>query len=386
MQSSQLKYDVVIIGGGLAGLALSIQLARKNFNVVLFEKEKYPFHKVCGEYISMESWNFLEDLGLPLSELNLPKINTLNLTSPNGKSFTTKLPLGGFGFSRYRLDHSLSIIATKSGVHVMEETKVEDVRFANDNFFIQYFAKKENAVREVKATICCGAYGKRNNLDVKWKRDFLTKTDPRINNYIAVKYHVNTNLPGGIIGLHNFKNGYCGISEIEEKKYCLCYLTTAANLKRSNNSIPQMEKNILFQNPVLKNIFLQSDFIYSSPVTISQISFSKKSLVENNVLMLGDAAGMITPLCGNGMSMALHSSKIVATSITGFLNRHNNRTEMERSYRQQWEKEFSRRLIAGRALQSFFGSVVLSNVLVAVVNLFPFLAKSIIRKTHGKTF
>jgi flavin-dependent dehydrogenase len=46
------KYDVAIIGGGLAGLSLSIQLAKKNYSVVLFEKEKYPFHKVCGEYIS----------------------------------------------------------------------------------------------------------------------------------------------------------------------------------------------------------------------------------------------------------------------------------------------------------------------------------------------
>ncbi len=41
-----------IIGGGLAGLSLSIQLAKAGFKVVLFEKEKYPYHKVCGEYLS----------------------------------------------------------------------------------------------------------------------------------------------------------------------------------------------------------------------------------------------------------------------------------------------------------------------------------------------
>src|SRR5687767_5657160 len=113
-------YDVAIIGGGLAGLALSIQLAKKNYKVVLFERERYPFHKVCGEYISMESWDFLQGLGLPLRDMNLPIIDTLNLTAPNGKSFTTRLPLGGFGISRYTIDNLLSKIAKESGVELFE--------------------------------------------------------------------------------------------------------------------------------------------------------------------------------------------------------------------------------------------------------------------------
>ena len=60
----EVLYDVAIAGGGLAGLALSIQLAKQGYRVILFEKESYPFHRVCGEYISNESWPFLESLGL----------------------------------------------------------------------------------------------------------------------------------------------------------------------------------------------------------------------------------------------------------------------------------------------------------------------------------
>ena len=75
--SEPIQYDVTIIGGGLAGLSLSIQLAKKNYSVALCEKEQYPFHKVCGEYISLESWSFIESLGLPLSQMQLPIIKKL---------------------------------------------------------------------------------------------------------------------------------------------------------------------------------------------------------------------------------------------------------------------------------------------------------------------
>src|SRR5215204_1583164 len=115
---TQTDYDVAIIGGGLAGLAASIQLSRRGYKVALFEKETYPFHKVCGEYVSLESRDFLISLGLDLDHLNLPLIDTLHLTAPNGKEFITDLPLGGFGISRYALDNSLAQIAIKNGVHV----------------------------------------------------------------------------------------------------------------------------------------------------------------------------------------------------------------------------------------------------------------------------
>ena len=217
-------YDVAIIGGGLAGLSLSIQLAKAGYDVVLFEKEKYPFHKVCGEYISMESWDFIVNLGLNLEQLNLPIIKKLIVSSPNGKSIKEKLPLGGFGISRYLLDNELSKIAKEAGVKVYEETKVNDISFNADVFTISVSAFN------IHSKVAAGTFGKRSNIDVKWSRDFVKKRSNRLNNYIGIKYHVQTDLPVDTIALHNFKDGYCGISKIEDDRYCLCYLTTAKNL------------------------------------------------------------------------------------------------------------------------------------------------------------
>ena len=374
------KYDVAIIGGGLAGLSLAIQSARAGYSTVLFEKEKYPFHKVCGEYISLESWNFMQDLGIPLSDMQLPVIRRLLVSAPGGKYIESDLPLGGFGISRYTLDNMLANIARREGVMVMEETKVSNVIYRNNAFLVF------TGNGETEAAVVAGAYGKRGNMDVKWKRQFTRVKPNKLNHFVGVKYHIQYKHPHDLIALHNFENGYCGISQIEDNKCCLCYLTTARNLRKSHNDIPTMEKNILCQNPYLEQIFHEAEMLYEEPLTISRISFNKKTQVENHVLMIGDSAGMITPLCGNGMSMALHGSKLAFEEIHSFLQGKINRYELELQYTQQWEKQFSRRLLTGRLIQRFFGSASLSGFLLTTVKPFPRFVSYLIQQTHGKPF
>ncbi|MBC7874542.1 MAG: NAD(P)/FAD-dependent oxidoreductase [Ferruginibacter sp.] len=372
-------YDTAIVGGGLAGLALSIQLARLGHRIVLFEKEQYPFHKVCGEYISLEAWDFLTDLGVDLDRMKVPIITRLQVSSPNGKLLQHDLPLGGFGISRYKLDHTLAQLALKAGVVLKENTKVNDVVFNENEFII------DTAQQTFRAKLVCGTYGKRSNIDIKWKRPF-TAAKSKLNNFIGVKYHIRGDYPANTIALHNFKNGYCGIVKIEDDKYNLCYLTTAANLQKSNGDIRLMEQTILSQNPYLKKIFTGSTMLSEAPLTISQISFDRKSQVENHVLMIGDAAGMITPLCGNGMSMALHGSKLVSGPIHKFLQGQTTREKMETRYSFQWQRQFARRLRTGRRIQRLFGRKWLSNMFIPLLKPFPRLVDSLIRMTHGKPF
>jgi flavin-dependent dehydrogenase len=373
-------YDVAIVGGGLAGLSLSIQLAKLGYTVIVLEKEQYPFHKVCGEYISLESWQFLNSLGVDLNSMNVPIITQLQVSATNGKLVQQQLPLGGFGISRYLLDHTLAKIARSAGVTIEEDTKVNDIVFNQSECII------DASQRNYRSTVACGCYGKRSNIDIKWKRLFATASKNKLNNYIGVKYHIKTNFPADTIALHNFKNGYCGIVKIEEDKYCLCYLTTAGNLKRSESDIKKMEQTILIQNPHLKKIFAESEILYEAPVTISQISFDKKTQIENHVLMTGDAAGMITPLCGNGMSMALYGSKLAAAQIHSFLQGHITRAAMEQQYAQQWQQQFARRLKMGRRIQRLFGGSWLTNFFITVAKPFPKLIDFLIRQTHGEPF
>ena len=373
-------YDVAIAGGGLAGLALSIQLAKAGYAVVLFEKERYPFHKVCGEYISLESWNFLEELGLPLSDWGLPVIRRVQVSAPNGEYIEHELPLGGFGISRYKIDAALAGIARSSGVVVEEGVKVTDITFERSAANIH----TTSAIYHAK--IACVTAGKRSNLDIKWRRPFTLRRSDKLNNYIGVKYHIQTDFPSDLIALHNFSDGYCGISRIEDGRYCLCYMTTAANLQMNGNSIPEMEKNILYRNPFLSAIFSSAVKLFDQPLTISQISFERRQRVEDHMLFIGDAAGTIPPLSGNGMSMALHGSKIAFRSIDAFLKGHIARHEMEQEYEDRWTRQFGRRIWTGRQLQRWFGDEKRTNLLLHSLKPYPKLISFLIRQTHGQPF
>ncbi len=371
---------MALIGGGLAGLTLAIQLAYKGYSVILFEKERYPFHKVCGEYISLESIGFMKKLGVDPGSLNAANITRLVVSSLNGKILEQDLLLGGIGISRYVLDHALMQIAVRAGVCIKENVKVRDVAYNDGKFDVI------SGGNLIKAKLVCGSYGKRANLDIKFQRTFMIEKENRLNNYVGVKYHIRGNFPPHEIALHNFSNGYCGLVKIEDDKYCLCYLTRAINLKRCGGSIPEMEKQILSANPHLKKIFRDSEKLYEQPLTISQISFDRKSQVEDHVLMIGDAAGMITPLCGNGMSMAMHGSKLAFKQIDLFLQGQISREQMEHNYSEQWQKEFSARLKMGRRIQRLFGNDMLTNGFISVAKLFPSLTRYLIRKTHGSGF
>ncbi|MEI7979880.1 MAG: NAD(P)/FAD-dependent oxidoreductase [Bacteroidota bacterium] len=367
-------YDCAIIGGGLAGLCLSIQLAQKGFLVVLMEKNSYPFHKVCGEYISLESWNFLSQLGIPLAEMNLPIIKKLQVTAENGFIINADLDLGGFGISRFTLDEKLAQCARQAGVAVLENTTAKDVTLENETYTIT------TNHYQIKSKLAFGSFGKINP-------SFISDKNPaKKGAYIGVKYHIKTDFPNNIIALHNFKDGYCGISKVDKETYCLCYLTTTKNLRENNNSISEMEKNVLKKNPYLKKIFSESTFLFDKPLAISQISFKKKKTFSNNLILLGDSAGAIAPLCGNGMSMAMRASQFLANYVIDYLENKISKNELLNNYEKLWNANFALRINTGFYLQKLLGKNVLTFISLKALNAFPSLFQRLIGLTHGKPF
>ena len=366
--------EVIIIGGGLAGLTAAIHLRKLDIPVTIIEKNSYPKHKVCGEYISNEVLPYLNWLNISVDELQPTHINKLQFSTSSGKTIHTTLPLGGFGISRYTLDNYLYNKALKNGVTVLQDA-VTNIHFDNNTFAI---TTADGTT--IKATWVIGAFGKRSNIDIQLNRDFIQQKSP----WLAVKAHYEGNFSNDVVGLHNFNGGYCGVSKVEDDKINICYLASFESFKVCKSSSEYQEK-VLEQNPHLKTIFQNSKLLFEKPLTISQISFEQKQPVEQHILMIGDTAGLIHPLCGNGMAMAIHSAKIVSEVIADFSNgKIKTRAAMEETYTKQWNKTFSARLKTGRLLANILLQPKLSGFLFRIILVAPFLLPMIIKKTHGK--
>lgn len=369
-------YDVVIIGGGLAGLALALDLRKRGRSVALIEKGSYPRQKVCGEYISMESHRYLNSLCPALSDLRLPLIKNFKITSTGTRDFNTPLGLGGFGISRYLLEELLYKEATASGVHFLLDTKAQSVSQSDGGIF-----SVQTKSEIIKSKIICNASGRRSNLEMAERGQKQVKT-----NYIGIKYHIRLKRDAELIEIHNFPGGYCGISNIEEDKSCLCYIVNAKELNAVNKSIPHLEKKILSQNKNLERIFKEAEYLSKEPVTISGINFLIKEPLSQDQFFIGDSAGSIAPVTGNGMSMGLRSAHTLAGHIDQFFSGNLTRKNLDKMYSDFWNKEFSMRIKLSRHFQKLSEYPSLTNMTIQLFRFFPSLAKGVIRLTHGKPF
>lgn len=366
--------EVLIIGGGLAGLTAAIHLSKIGLNVILIEKNEYPKHKVCGEYISNEVLPYLNYLDLNISNLQPSNITNLEFSTLSGKIIKTALPLGGFGISRYTLDEYLYKKAIANGCKIIQDT-VTSIVFEEEEFTVTTSDKTI-----FKSKVVIGAFGKRSTIDQKLNRNFIQKKSY----WLAVKSHYSGDFPNDLVGLHNFKGGYCGVSKVENNSINICYLADYKTFKKYRN-IADYQEHVVFQNPHLRTIFSKSKLLFENPLTISQISFDKKQSVENHILMIGDTAGLIHPLCGNGMAMAIHSAKIVSELVAQYYNHEiKSRAELESRYETEWNSNFKDRLRMGRFLSNLLQKQKLSAILLRMLIIFPFLLPIIIKKTHGK--
>ncbi len=366
------KFDIIIIGGGLAGLTTALHLTNNNCRVCLIEKNEYPHHKVCGEYVSNEVLPYLQSLEINPFSVGAKKISKFEITDIKGLPIKANLPLGGFGLSRYAFDNLL-FQNLKNKATIVFDT-VEKIDFNNQTFSISTQRKDV-----YKADFLVGSFGKRSNLDSFLKRDFMRQNS----SWLAVKNHFEYDFTEDRVALHNFNGGYCGLSKTETGVVNACYLTTFKSFKKYND-IETFQKHELSKNPNLKKFYNEAIPIFRKPLTISQISFHKKAPVENHIFMVGDSAGLIHPLCGNGMAMAIKSAHIFSEIFLKALKNNSfDRNKLEEDYTTQWQNEFGKRLKTGRLIQQVLLNPFASKVGFSLARAVPSIVPKIIEKTHG---
>ncbi len=305
-------------------------------------------------------------------------IHRAYLTTASGASFRSQLPSTALGLSRYQLDLILFQRAQSLNVHCQDLTKVTGVSGDLANGFLVTTNKGEFTSRLV-----IGAFGKRSPLDRTLDRQFIKQKSP----WIAYKGHFTGIDIQDVIELHSFPNGYCGLSQIETGEINVCWIAHNRVMQEELDPVLKIPKS-LCQNPVLADRFENMQQTSPNLQGLSQITFALKENFHNDICMIGDTAGMIAPLCGDGMAMALRSAEIAVPLVSQFLNGEpniNNIDKFKQSYAIAWQKEFRTRLQLGRAMHNCFVQPVLANLGVNVCHIFPSLGNWIIGATRGRT-
>jgi flavin-dependent dehydrogenase len=369
------QYDIIVVGGGLAGLSFAILSAQSGRKVLLLEKGKYPRQKVCGEFISRESLKFMRELGLPIADLQLPMIDKFVLTSPYGAQASCKLNMGGIGISRYLIDDLLAKIAKEKGVELLTEKKVSSITKSAEN--TNFNVKLSNG-DEFESKLVIAAFGRNSGLD--------SGPDATKAKYIGVKYHVSEGPADDTIEIHHFKGGYCGISKVEDDKYCLCYLAKASAFAKHGSNIEQFENEVLKQNKFLRKR-LEAPRLINAVVT-SKIQFGVHDAGSENVLTIGDAAGFIPPLTGNGMSLAFRASNKLHRATEAYFSGKMDYNALLQNHQAFIQNYLKTRINKGIFLQSllFVNHKLFNQGLMFSLTKIPGLLKILSRQAEGKGF
>jgi flavin-dependent dehydrogenase len=368
-----MNYDAVVIGGGLAGGMAAHTLAARGWNVALLESKRYPHHKVCGEFISPEGVRRLEALGA-LRGLDYACINRAAITMPRGDPWETAMPGAGIGISRYALDPALAARAQAAGADVQTGVTVTRIDGEFERGF-RLAAQRDGQPTDLCARVVIGAYGKRSQVDRALGRRFMR----RDHGFIGLKAHFAGRLPGRV-DLHTFPGGYCGISEIEGGRVNVCLLARTEVFARAG-SIPAFIDWMRGQNPALDGWLASAERV-TDWISISQIAFEPKPPVERGVLMAGDSAGLIAPLAGDGMSMALDGGRLAALHAHAYLSGAVAAGELVERYASAWRGMFAARLRLGRWLQAWMLRPQALRLGLSVVRRLPALGRLLVDGTR----
>jgi flavin-dependent dehydrogenase len=325
---------------------------------------------------------FAESGFLPLLyQLNPVTIRKVQITAPNGSAWKTEFATPALGISRYALDAAFAGYTAQNGVEIHDGVRVTEI-VGNLREYFSLTAQTVQGRQTFHAAAVIAAHGKRSNLDRCLKRAFLSRHQP----YMALKRHFRGPPLPGQINLHVFRGGYCGMSEVEGGITNVCLLVRQEVFqsisKDFNSEIERFIRWMCSQYTYLRDWFAQAVPVYPEWLSIAQVPFVGKTSVEGDVLLAGDAAGMIAPLAGDGMAMALQSGKLAALFMEHYLAGKLTTSELKKNYARTWNTTFSARLRLGRVLQSIMLRPSLLTPGLRLLTLLPALGNFLLVQTR----
>ncbi|HUP47489.1 MAG TPA: FAD-dependent monooxygenase [Thermoanaerobaculia bacterium] len=331
-----MKVDVAIVGAGPAGSTLGALLARRGVAVALIDRDTFPRDKLCGEFLSYDALPLLDRLGL-IAQLDAHAAPSISRCRVVGRRsiYEFELPRPARGVSRLLLDQLLFRAAVAAGA--ADWSGWTAARVSGSAVEIERNGEK----RTLAAAVVAGAWGRWGRFDAQLGRGFVRDRAHR--NFGFKRHYRATDREDRVIELYSFRRGYLGVSPIEGGLANVCGLVHASRLTGLKGRWDTFVATIREEEEALDRMYAahepaQEGFLSSEPVI-----FRPRSAVEGGVLMVGDASGVIDPLTGNGLAMAVQSALVAAPSILRLLG-GGDRGAIESAYRQAHHGFFAPRI------------------------------------------
>ena len=293
---------VLIVGGGLAGPAAAIVLARAGVDVLLVEREKEAVHKVCGEFLSAEALESLHTVGLDAAALGAVSISRVRID----RGGETRLPFAAMSMTRRALDEALLAAAERAGASVQRGCRVLGIEQAGDG----WAASIENGA----------AISARNVFLATGKHDLRGRPRPagKQANLVGFKMYwelapAQTQALDGCVELMLYPGGYAGLQMVEDGAANLCCLIERAELQRLGGNWEKLLAHMQAGSPLLRGRLRGARPLLARPLAVASIPYGYVRPASDGLWALGDQAAVIPSFTGDGMSIALHSGLTAAS-------------------------------------------------------------------------
>ena len=314
---------ITIVGGGISGLSLGIDLQLKGLPVHLFEAGDYPRHRVCGEFLSGQGYRRIKEWGLAKSFLTAGAVEATHFKcyGPTDMSPVLRLPSPALCLSRYRMDDCMAQHFRELGGHLITQHRVRPA----------HFEQKEGII---------------------WAHGRLAQTRQK-SPWIGYKCHIKNYPLAADLEMHFGRNGYVGLCRVEDGKINVCGLRRMKEKVVPNNGKKRwLQWTLSSLHPskhenLLKAECLEDSLCYTAGLQYKGWRFEP----IHTKAVIGDHRTLIPPLTGNGMSMAVESAYMATPFIQDYIAGDLQWKEVCQQMNRAMSNRFRKRLLIAGLIQ-----------------------------------
>ena len=297
--------ETIIVGGGPAGAATACALAANGREAMVLERSDAPHHKVCGEFLSVETQAQLQLLGIDVAALGAVAIDRVAIYSP-ARRVAAALPFRALSLSRYRLDDALLRRAETLGAQVRRGVPVRNVAPDGEGWTVQCDA---------------GAVHCRNLVLATGKRGLRGIDDTRDGSRVGLKMHLQLTEEArraltGRVELYFLGRSYAGLELVEDGIANLCLLMPRAVVAQLGSGWQPLQEHLVRALPALGGRLAGSRPLFDKPLAVVAPTGGHLHREQAAaVYRVGDRLAHIPPFTGDGLAIALASARLAADCI-----------------------------------------------------------------------